>query len=148
MIVYRQPDEITTWFVAFYERATTPWINWLVPGRFKHVAVFGYSVRARTWVFIDPNMLCMRVVLLPDGAASETMLGQFTEGAAVLKVEAVRDGRDRLRPAFCCAAVVAHMLGMSRGALLPVSLWRDCLRNGAQIVHEPRPAAPNRCSGG
>jgi hypothetical protein len=134
MIYFREPDEIKTWLVVFHERAATWWVNWLVPGRFKHVSAFGYSVKARTWVFFDPQITYSRIVILPDGSDAERRMAEYTADAAVLKIDH-RPSRVRFRPVLCCTSMISHMLGLPGGALLPDRLWSHCLRNGAEIVH-------------
>jgi hypothetical protein len=38
------------------------------------------------------------------------------------------------RPALNCVTTVAHLVGSRSGALLPDTLWRDLLREGAQEI--------------
>lgn len=135
MIVFREPDEIRTWLVVFHTRSASRWVRWFVPGRFKHVSAFGYSAKARTWVFFDPTLACTKIILLPDGPAAEQKLAEATDGCAVLKIES-RPSTTRFRPYLCCTSMISHLLGLPGGALLPDWLWSQCLRNGAAIVHE------------
>lgn len=136
MIHFREPDEIKNWLVVFHMRTRSRWVRWLVPGRFKHVSAFGYSAKARTWVFFDPTLALSRIVVLPDGNDAERMMAEATDGCAVLKIDA-RPSRNRFRPYLCCTSMISHLLGLPGGALLPEWLWSQCLRNGATIVHEP-----------
>ena len=133
MIVRRDAEEVRDWFVAFHSWTPTWWVR-LIPGRFKHVCVFGYSVQARTWIFLDTSIAAMRVVLLPDGAAAQDMLAHWSANACVLKMRS-RDGlKARLRFGLWCVPAVKLLLGLRGGALLPDGLWRDCLKAGATVV--------------
>lgn len=136
MIVKREPQEITTWLVAFWPKAATPLVNKLVRGRFKHVSVFAFAPDARTWVWIDVALMGTRVQLLPDTQAAQLILGDWTKEAAVLQMPVQERNRIRIAPGFWCVTAVKHMLGLRSGALLPDALWRDCLANGAKVIFD------------
>ena len=133
MIVRRDAEEVRDWFVAFHSWAPTWWVR-LIPGRFKHVCVFGYSGAARTWIFLDTSLAAMRVILLPDGKVAQDMLAHWSADASVLKIRS-RDGLpSRLRIGLWCVPAVKLLLGLRSGALRPDGLWRDCLKAGATVV--------------
>lgn len=143
VIIFREPGVVTTWFVAFHRGTDVGWWRYVVPGRYKHVSLFGYCVPCRTWVFIEVALGGITVQLLPEGTASEAILASLTPDCDVLVIEARPIGvsRPRLRP-LSCTSFICDVLGLRRGALLPVSLWRLLLRSGAKIVSEAsHPAA-------
>ena len=139
MIVQIEPDEITTWFLAFYGRSSVAWLDRLVPGRFKHVSAFGYSHGARVWVFYDFGFTRARVFVLPAGERANAMLGEWTAEASVLKINSGQGRAPWLRLGFWCVPAMRHLVGVRSGALLPDGLWRDCLQQGAGTVFDGRP---------
>lgn len=137
MIVQRQPDEIRAWFVSFHTTSRRWWAP--LVGRYKHVAAFGYSEACRTWVWLDFGMAATKVLLLPAGAAAESLLGALTADASVLRMEASgRELRAVTGGAWCVTAVKC-LLGLRGGALRPDGLWRLMVANGATIVHARSP---------
>lgn len=135
MIVLREPGEVTTWLVAFWEDTDTL-IRKLVPGRFKHVAAFGYCAPARTWLFVDNALQGTRNYLVPDGEHSERTLAQWTSGATVLKIAAKTpaSGVWVTPKLLLCTTNVAALIGLRRSALLPDGLYRQLLRENAEII--------------
>lgn len=142
MIIKREAEEVTTWCLAFWPHATNRWFDRLIPGRFKHVSAFAYSPRARTWVLIDTSVFCTQVTLLPaTGPLAEAMLARMTEGSSVLRINARSQAGVRFPWPLVCTSAVASLVGL-RGALLPDTLWRNCIKAGAEIVYEnPQPAS-------
>lgn len=138
VIVFREPGVVKTWFVAFHRGSDVGWWRYVVPGRYKHVSLFGYCVPARTWVFIEVVMGGITIQLLPEGAASENILAALTPDCDVLVVEArpIEVSGLRVRLPLCCTSFICDVLGLRRGALLPITLWRLLLLNGAKIVSE------------
>lgn len=141
MIVQRQPGEVNYWLIAFYQETTRGWMQRFIPGRFKHVSAFGYQPMARTWLFVDSTLDRARMCLLPDGEEAQKALAEWTIGATVLKVA----GRP-FPPAaqlafmpFCCTAMVRALVGLKGGALRPDRLYRQLLRENAEIVHDGGP---------
>lgn len=135
MIVQRQPEQITEWNLAFWPVGRYP-LAWLVPGRFKHVAAFGYSHACRTWVLYDVTLAGTEVYVLPDGQASLATIADWTAGCSILTIKGRAQSAHPLlgRLGFWCVPAMKHLLGIRSGAVLPTQLWGSCLRNGAKIV--------------
>jgi hypothetical protein len=137
------------WWRIFRRRAKLRWINWLVPGRYKHVAVFGYVAECDTWIFFDA-WLGGTNVQLARGDSARAMMLVWTRDADVLRMDAIPPARRRvLDMRMLCTTAIAHLVGVP-GALLPVILYRQCLAHGAVLIHghaEPEPAARPNAAG-
>lgn len=136
LIVQRQQDQITEWNLAFWPVGRYP-LAWLVPGRFKHVAAFGYSHACRTWVLYDVTLAGTEVYVLPDGQASLATIADWTAGCSILNF--ANPATNIRKPfggrlGFWCVPAMKHLLGIRSGAVLPSQLWRSCLQHGAKIV--------------
>lgn len=111
-----------------------------IRGIFGHCEIWGFTDDA-TWLFFDPQAhgMITRVTHHHDDVQAAISF-RVNLCDTILRVP----GRD---PAFrlpfigimTCASVIGAMLGCR--ALIPSSLKRRLLRNGAEIVHE---AAPRR----
>ena len=153
MIYVARPQLVEEWFVVFHERCASPFWQRAVPGRFKHVRAFAWVEGVRAWVFYDVWLTGgSRITLSPGGEMGDMMMGQFIEGASVLKMTARPDARPSLSTlvGFWCVPAVRRLLNLPGGALMPDALWRDCLAHGAEIViHGGRPSTPaGPCAGG
>jgi hypothetical protein len=140
MFVQRHTGRIATWFVVFWARVPSRLHNLLVPGRFKHVAAFGYTAEARTWIFIDPEYRGTDVLVVPEHEGAEA-ISAFIVGASVLRIDARKRCGVNFRLFSCCTTTVRDLIGLDdRGivAMLPDSLYRDCLRAGAvEVIGAP-----------
>jgi len=119
--------------LIFRRRSKSWWVNWLVPGRYKHVAAFGYVHETDCWIFFDA-WLGGTTIQVARGDAARAMMVAWTRDADVLRMDALpprTSGFLDLR--MLCTTAIAHMLGVP-GALLPVTLHRQCLDHGAMIV--------------
>lgn len=134
MIVRREPDEITTWLVAFYKEGSRPWMRF-IPGRFKHVSAFAWSPRALCWVWYDFGFTHTSIMILPGGTGSQELLGLLMVGSSILKVQATVP-RAGPRLGLWCVVAIKHLLGLRCGAVTPAGLWKHCVRNGAEIVFD------------
>lgn len=119
------------WNVVFATSSKYWWAQRL-PGRFKHVKAFGYSLSGDCWLFFDPAL--RTTVSALSGDAAKRTIERWTGSGATLVMPACNRARVRFLP-FCCTTAVASLLGLPGGALLPVHLYRQCLRNGAQILN-------------
>lgn len=133
------------WFVVFDPVAANPWVQRLVPGRFKHVRACAYVPVLKLWLFYDVALANTLVMALPDGEEAETYIAKFTAGCEMISIAPRRYGRPRLLP-FTCVSAVKQLIGLKSGALRPDALRRDCLAAGGTLLARQRPASPAVCS--
>jgi hypothetical protein len=126
------PEEIEVFFVVFHTRVRTWWVR-AIPGRFKHVSVFAYAPNCSIWLFYEVSINGTRLILLPNGQHEET-LSAITAESSVLKFKRLPTPNPVIRPGFWCVTAISHLLGLPSGALRPDALWRQLLREGAEIV--------------
>lgn len=122
--------EPTHWQLCFSRKSVTA--AWLPIGTYKHVRAFGCVAEISTWIFFDPAF-SRTTIRVARGDAARTLIGEFAHQADVLRIKA----RDRAGapPIFgWCAPAVAHLLGLPSGALRPDTLFRDCLRQGGELL--------------
>jgi hypothetical protein len=135
--------------LIFRRRAKHAWINWIVPGRFKHVAAFGYVSECDAYIFYDA-WLGGTSIYVARGATARAMMMQWTRDSVVLRMDAIPPRPGVWWPRMFCTGAIARLVGVP-GALLPISLFRQCLAHGAVIVHgytEPTAArSPADCAG-
>lgn len=120
------------WFVVFTHTFGTPWVDRLIIGRFKHCFAVGYFPNARAWVKVNPTLRGIDLDVMRKEEAGN-WLDCVSYECAVLKVTAGRRTKPRVR-AFWCTPAVAALVGSTSNALTPDRLWRDLLREGAEIV--------------
>jgi hypothetical protein len=138
----------THWNVCFCARADVAWVNWLVPGRFKHVRAFGYVPAEGLWIFYDVSLAGTSLQAARDKSpAADALIRAWIDGAEVVRIARgpVKRG---MPPGFWCVTAVRHLLGISSGALLPGRLWRDCKRQGGKRFDEDVRAEPAADAGG
>ncbi len=127
---------IETWFFGFYAPAFRNTEGRIDPRLwFGHCEAWGANAD-RTWVFIDPQGKGMIVRLEHRHDDVMDMLQARSElCAAILQIEG-GDPNMRLpsHGIMTCAAVCASLVGLR--ALLPGTLKRKLLRNGAKVIHE------------
>jgi hypothetical protein len=123
--------EPTQWAVCFTRKAASKWAAWL-PGTYKHVRAFGFVGPINTWVFFDPA-LSRTTIRVARGEAASQLIHEFLYAAAVIEVPT--RARTGTPPIFgWCAPAVAHLLGVSGGALRPDTLFAHCLRQGGLLL--------------
>jgi hypothetical protein len=129
-------DTPWTWLICFHRDCRTWWINRLVPGRFKHVTAIGYSPIAKVWIFYDPAIDRTRISVMQDGDGTSDVLAAWIRNATVVSVNLDVAGHPagRWRLGLWCVPIVAQLIGLRSGAVLPSRLLRDCLRHGGRIV--------------
>jgi hypothetical protein len=141
-VIYAQEtEEITEWFISFHASCRSRFWARATPGKFKHVRAFAWSSGVRAWVFYDVWLFGgTRITLAPGGPIGDKAVGEFVSGASVLKLSRLPDRKPslRMRVGFWCVTAVRHLVNLPGGALLPDALWRDCLRNGAQVIIDGR----------
>lgn len=136
------------WLVLFHRRSTR-WAERLTPGRFKHVSVVGYVHSAGAWVHLSWELHRLRVNVVSDLEFDGWLAGVTgAAGAGVLRVRGPALDLDGWRPRLpCCTSLVAHALGLRRGALWPAGLWRHLRALGAEVVIDAGEERPGRAVG-
>lgn len=125
--------EPTQWAVCFSLKASTPWLTRLPVGKFKHVRAFGCVPHINTWIFFDPA-LDRTSVKVARGDAARALMEEYVHDAAVIQMPARERKSKKPRIFGWCVPAVAHLLGLSSGALRPDALFRDCLRSGGVLL--------------
>lgn len=119
------------WFVVFKYKSALRWCNW-IPGRFHHCFAMAYIEELKSWVFVEFAPLAgAAIAFCPDTEVNE-WLGEASRDAVVVKMPA-----RMTRGWYCglwCVPLTAHVIGLKSCALLPDGLFRDCLRQGGEIV--------------
>jgi hypothetical protein len=128
--------EPTHWQLCFSRKSATACANFLPIGKYKHVRAFGCVPEINTWIFFDPSF-SRTSIRVARGDAAHELIREFLYAADVIQMP-VRD-RAGAPPLFgWCAPAVAHLLGLRcgalRGALVPDTLWRQCLANGGRLI--------------
>lgn len=132
--------EPASWLVFFWPSSSRPWVDRLVPGRFKHVSAAGYIAATSTWLFVNPAGPRLMIEAIPDGMEVQRMEA-WARGTTVLLMPGGAMRGLWVAPARTCVSVVASLLGIRSGALRPDGLYRDCLRAGARQVDDAGPEA-------
>lgn len=123
------------WIVAFARRSASPWVNRLVPGRYKHVMAMGYVAEMDAWLFFDWR-LGHADIYTARGDGARQLMAHFSEGADLLGMPARRGRAVAFHTGLWCVPAVKHLVGIRGGALRPTTLFRDCLRQGAEIISD------------
>lgn len=126
--------EPTVWFLVFETRTDHRWVRWLARGRFKHVTAVGWVPDQRLWVFYDVSLGRTRVAVLPDCQAAWDDILRLRAAGAMLAMVPRAPRRFWLRVGFWCVPAVRHLLGVGGWAVTPSGFYRDCLRQGAEVV--------------
>jgi hypothetical protein len=122
------------WHLVFQPVAELWWVNWLVPGRFKHVRAFGVIPDTDVWIFFDVGFRKAELFVATGRAASVT-IGNWIEGATVISIAHAAVAAASVGMPFFCTTAVRHLIGLRSCALRPDALLRHCLAQGARILH-------------
>jgi hypothetical protein len=135
------------WVICFRKTTDSRWISWLACGRYKHVSAFGYIAEVDHWVFLDWRITTLDVIVA-RGTGADQLMAYYTRDADLLGMAPRKRGRG-LRLGLWCVPAVKHLVGIRGSALRPTALWKDCIRQGAEILHEcARPASHSTRSDG
>ena len=134
------------WNVCFSTTGLAPWLDRLIPGRFKHVRAFGFVPLEGLWIFVDCNLMGLQVKAARDKSqACDILTRAWISDSEVVLVP--HRERRRLLPGLYCAGAIGRLIGAPGGALLPSTLHRQCLATGGKLFDEG--SAPSAsCSGG
>jgi len=128
------------WQLCFSETGLAPWLDRLIPGRFKHVRAFGFVPLEQLWIFVDCNPIGIQVKAVRDkSAAFDVLIRAWTAGCEVVLVE--HRVHRRFWPGLYCVGVTKRLIGSDSGALLPTTLHRHCLATGGRPFDEPASSA-------
>jgi hypothetical protein len=123
------------WYVGFHRPYFTKNGRIDPRGWFGHCEIWGYTTDD-TWLFIDPMGAgsIVRVMHRHDDVQDQ-LHARFALCALILRLPA-RDPAFRLplHGMLTCASVCGHLLGVR--ALVPATLRRKLLANGAEVIHE------------
>lgn len=128
------PYEPSHWLLVFETSTTRPWLDWLVPGRFKHVWALGYVPHTELWIFYNVTFGRTTITPIPDSHAALAVVDRFTAGKTVLRVEVKRAAPHIF--GFWCVPAIKHLIGLRSGALLVDGLYHHCLAAGAEIYSD------------
>lgn len=128
------------WILAFGRDAAEWWIDWLVPGRFKHVKAAAPLPGLDAWIFYDVHLGGTSIVVVPSGPEAQIMWANFRAGSELVRFHVKRGSKtnpwfsilSRFGFGFFCAPAIKHLIGLRSGALRPSALYRDCLAAGAE----------------
>jgi len=135
--------QVENWVIAFHKTTESRWVRWLACGRYKHVSAFGYIRDLDAWIFFDWRYSTVDITAA-HGTEATRLLNFYTADADLLGMAPRKVSRG-LRVGFWCVPAIRQLVGIRGSALRPDALWRDCLRQGAEIVHES--AGPTRDPG-
>lgn len=128
--------EPTSWLVVFHISTRWPWLDRLIPGRFKHVSALCWVASADSWLIYDVSAR-RTSVKIAKGSAGTEVAARIMADNGVLRVQVERSPqRFVCRVGFWCVPAIRHLLGCRSGALLPARLWRDLVAEGAEVVSD------------
>jgi hypothetical protein len=127
------------WHLVFQPVAELWWVNWLCPGRFKHVRAFGLIPDSDVWIFLDVGFRKIELFVATGRQASAT-IGKWIEGATVIAMAPRKVGAAPPLIPFLCTTAIGRLLGLPVAAWRPDVLYEKCLRFGATHVGRAAPA--------
>jgi|SRR5271166_588134 len=137
--------EPATWFLAFFETSSTPWLDRVLPGRFKHVSAFAYVPGACIWVWCDAHWKGLSIVFLPHQGFI-LQIAPLTRNATIVKTEKRPLGAMPVstRFGFYCVPFVKQLIGLRSFALTPDQCYRFIIRTGGAEIANERAQATGR----
>lgn len=121
------------WLVFFGDGHLAPWWAWLLRPGFRHISAASWFADQERWVHINPCRTGTVIEVLRADEFGPRFQQLMTDSAAVLRVPA-RAERHATPRSFHCTGAMKALLGIRSRALSPHGLYRDLLRNGAEIV--------------
>lgn len=130
------------WVVVFHRRSVNWVFSLIAMGRFKHVSAFGWVPGLNVWLLYDHGYRRTQVAVLPDTEAAKAELAVFVGDGAMVRMPVRQTARRLRRVGLFCTTSVAHLIGLSSGALRPDRLFRHCMENGGVLIdHAKTPRA-------
>lgn len=133
------------WILAFHRTTDSRLVRLLACGVYKHVTAIAYIREVDHWVFLDWRFATIDVIVA-RGSEADRLMAYYTANSDVLGIEP-REVRCGFRVGWWCVPVIKHLIGIRGGALRPDSLWRDCIRQGAEIISHEQCTEPARHPG-
>lgn len=142
--------EPTCWLLIFNHHSSTWWRSFLAFGRFKHVWACAFVPSIESWIIYDVHLDGTRLGLVADGQPFRNLMGNLgAADATILRMPTLRltqasSLKHHLassilhRLGFWCVPAIKHLIGLRSSALRPDSLYRHCLRHGAQPFEDAR----------
>lgn len=131
--------EPEVWYVVFHVKSSIPWLNWLTPGRFKHVSAYAHVPGYRAWLVFDCQPQGFRLIHTQIAGIVD-----WTRGCTVVRM--TRRERDGLnlgsRVLLWCGPSVRHLVGLKGWSPIPLHIYKACLREGGEIMFAPERALP------
>ena len=119
------------WFVVFKKKSKLGWANW-VPSKFKHCFCLAFIEEMQSWVVVEfAAQSGSMVAFVADSEASD-ILTAACDDAVVLKV--VSRATKGWGWGLWCVPLTAQLIGIPSCALRVDGLFRDCMRNGGEII--------------
>lgn len=120
------------WHIVFLRRTNVWWLNWIVPGRFKHVRAFGYVPETDCWIFYEVGF--QTTIRIGRGLSVPGLIASWVGDGEVLIVRATPADRTRT-VVFTCTSAMANLIGAPVRCVAPDVLHEHCLRHGARRWH-------------
>lgn len=152
------PNLLPRLWLVFFSSGHVPswWSRFLRPG-FRHCCAASFYSDLGLWVYFNPTRRGTVIQIFTPDEFGPRFQGLINESAAIVRVRSQHCRRSASAAFFCVGAIKA-LLGIRSGALVPMGLYRDLLRIGAEQVVIPddepiqeRPSSPRGepiCSGG
>jgi hypothetical protein len=125
------------WILCFSQTCATPWLNRLPVGRFKHVRAFGCVPALNTWLFYDPA-LDRSSMTIARGESARILMANWLRVSEAIEMPMVKRNSMVPRIGGWCVPAIKHLVGIRGGALRPDALWRECLRQGGEVIATPK----------
>lgn len=108
-------------------------MSFIAFGKYKHVRAFGYVPFLHVWVFFDPCWRNgIRIAVAADGVAANAMIGEWVEGADIIRIAQCESARGMPILGWCVPSV-RRLIGIRSRALRPDTLYQDCLLAGGML---------------
>ena len=121
------------WLIAFY-RDTYTWYGKMVPGEFKHVALFRYMAHTNTWIYLDYDFKGVHCFTFPGAEEALAPLAKKLNPCAIVRMP-VKNRDFCFRGISTCVSFVKHALGFNRWWIVtPDQLYWRLLEEGAEHI--------------
>lgn len=123
------------WLLIFHTTTGTRWMDRLIPGRFKHVSAACWLEDPGVWVFYDCGIRGTAIKVL-DLDAGDVWLARVMQQAVTIRVMSRNDGRMVVPIGGWCVPQIKRLIGRRGMGALPDQLYRDLMRENAEVIHE------------